>query len=103
MHSSNCQVIIAAEKEALIQVFEGTDDLDLEFARIMSERPELACSFSRDGFVDVNDLVLVLLEWGESASLADVATDGSVDVVDLLDRDPALAEINRHVAQKQAP
>ena len=30
-----------------------TDDLDLEFARIMSERPELACSFSRDGFVDV--------------------------------------------------
>ncbi len=30
-----------------------TDDLDLEFARIMSERPELACSFSRDGFIDV--------------------------------------------------
>jgi tetratricopeptide (TPR) repeat protein len=30
-----------------------TDELDLEFARIMSERPELSCSFSRDGFVDV--------------------------------------------------
>ena len=30
-----------------------TDDLDLEFARIMAQRPELACSFSRDGFIDV--------------------------------------------------
>jgi len=30
-----------------------TDDLDLEFARIMVDRPELACSFSRDGFIDV--------------------------------------------------
>lgn len=30
-----------------------TDALDIEFARIMSEQPELACSFTRDGFVDV--------------------------------------------------
>ncbi len=30
-----------------------TDDLDLEYGRIMAERPDLACSFSRDGFVDV--------------------------------------------------
>jgi hypothetical protein len=39
----------ASESERLLP----TDDLDLEFARIMSERPELACGFSRDGFIDV--------------------------------------------------
>ena len=44
--------LVLANAEGLERLL-PTDDLDLEFARIMAQRPELSCSFSRDGFVDV--------------------------------------------------
>lgn len=44
--------VVLANAEHLDRLL-PTDDLDLEFARIMSEHPELSCNFSRDGFVDV--------------------------------------------------
>jgi hypothetical protein len=44
--------LVLADAEGLEHLL-PTDELDLEFARIMSQRPELSCMFSRDGFVDV--------------------------------------------------
>ena len=37
-----------------------------------------------DGFVNVNDLLMIIDQWGSSNSPADINEDGIVDIADLL-------------------
>jgi hypothetical protein len=46
--------------------------------------PECAADIDGSGAVDVSDLLLVLLAWGQGPGPADVTGDGVVDVLDLI-------------------
>lgn len=58
--------------------------LDYENSDTAMEQVDCDTDINLDRKVDVNDLLIVIGEWGKERSPADVARDGIVDVMDLL-------------------
>ena len=58
--------------------------LDYESSDTALEQVDCNTDINLDRKVDVNDLLIVIGEWGREQSPADVARDGIVDVLDLL-------------------
>jgi hypothetical protein len=74
----------AGESVELVMVGAMNDGTPFSASDCITLPPSCECDLDGDGYVDVSDLRLVIMSWGQHGGEADLNGDGRVNVLDLL-------------------